>query len=103
MANNFALRLARDGWAEMSCIAGVGGGVKPLLRVARQGRSILAIDGCALGCARDCLDGAGITTAVGLNLADFGVKKRRYADYCQEEAEHVWRTAILPAVGSLCM
>ncbi|HWA38109.1 MAG TPA: putative zinc-binding protein, partial [Burkholderiales bacterium] len=55
MANHIALRLDRLGLAEMSCIAGVGGDVKPLVRKALSGRPVLAIDGCALACAKACL------------------------------------------------
>ena len=36
MANHLALRLDRAGVAEMSCIAGVGGGVAGLVRTARS-------------------------------------------------------------------
>ena len=50
LANHCAIRLDREGWAEMSCISGVGGGVALLVKLARSGRPILALDGCALGC-----------------------------------------------------
>src|SRR5690606_2179578 len=46
MANQLALWLDREGAAEMSCIAGVGGGVTGLVRTAQAGRPILALDGC---------------------------------------------------------
>mgnify|MGYP000305313313 CR=1 FL=1 len=42
MANHVALRLDREGEAEMSCIAGVGGNVPHLVNIARSGRPILA-------------------------------------------------------------
>lgn len=45
-ANRLAVRLDREGLAEMSCIAGVGAGVFPIVRIAKSGRPILAIDGC---------------------------------------------------------
>lgn len=50
-ANYIALKLDREGDAEMSCIAGVGGNVPHLVNIARSGRSIIAIDGCPLACA----------------------------------------------------
>ena len=44
MANHIAVRLDRLKVAEMSCIAGVGGDVKPLVRIAQSGRgSFLAV------------------------------------------------------------
>ena len=45
LANHVALRLDRCGAAEMSCIAGVGGDVPHLMKTARSGRPIIALDG----------------------------------------------------------
>ncbi len=36
MANHLALRLDHEGLAEMSCIAGVGGDVPPLVRKLKE-------------------------------------------------------------------
>ena len=55
LANHVALRLDRAGVAEMSCIAGVGGDVASLVRTARSGRPIIALDGCPLNCVQGCL------------------------------------------------
>ena len=98
MANHFALRLSREGRAEMSCIAGVGGGVEQLVRIARQSRPILALDGCVLHCVKACLAQQGLSADATVNLADFGVKKRKFADFSPTEAEQVWESAILPAI-----
>lgn len=79
-ANAAALQLDRAGLAEMSCIAGVGGGVAPLVRLARSGRAIVAIDGCALACTRACLAQQGIAPTHHVLLPDLGVKKKYHAD-----------------------
>jgi uncharacterized metal-binding protein len=89
LANHVAVRLDRQGSAEMSCIAGVGGDVPALLKVARSGRSILVIDGCPLACARQSLDRHGITPDKHMQLAECGVKKRLHADFDPAEAERV--------------
>jgi len=81
LANAVALRLDRSGVAEMSCIAGVGGGVKPLVRLARSGRPILAIDGCQLACARACLAQQGVTPDHHLLLNEHGIRKKRHTDF----------------------
>ncbi len=101
MANDFALRLAREELAEMSCIAGVGGGVEALLRVARQGRPILALDGCPLHCVRACLASAGVKATQEINLGHYGVRKTRSFAYDPDQAEEVWHNAILPAIAAL--
>lgn len=79
-ANAVALQLDRAGVAEMSCIAGVGGGVAPLVRLARSGRTIVAIDGCALACTRACLARQGIEPTHHVLLPDLGVRKKFHTD-----------------------
>lgn len=87
MANYLALALDRSGAAEMSCIAGVGGGVAPLVRLAQSGRPVLAIDGCALACARQCLARARVQPAQHVLLNTMGVRKRLHADFDRGQAD----------------
>jgi len=101
MANHLALRLDRDGVAEMSCIAGVGGGVPGLVKTARSGRRILALDGCVLACARACLAREGLVPDVHVVLAYDGVKKRKHADFDPTEAQLVYAARVLPAAERL--
>ena len=101
MANHLALQLDRAGAAEMSCIAGVGGGVAGLVRTAQGGRRILALDGCMLKCVAACLARAGATADIHLVLSDHGVKKRRHADFDPVEARHLYREHVLPAARAL--
>ncbi|WP_444999975.1 putative zinc-binding protein [Halomonas mongoliensis] len=77
LANDVALRLDHGGVAEMSCIAGVGGGVPGLVRTARSGRPIVAIDGCQMHCASHCLANAGVTPTAHVRLYERGLRKRR--------------------------
>ena len=86
-ANYIALKLDRDGLAEMSCIAGVGGNVKHLVNVAQSGRPILALDGCKLACALHCLAERGITPDYHMQLNEHGVEKRYHSDLNQEQAD----------------
>ena len=101
MANHLALRLDRAGEAEMSCIAGVGGGVAGLVRTAQSRRPILALDGCVLRCVSACLANAGVVADTHLVLSDFGVKKRKHADFDAGEAEALYAAHALPAVRVL--
>lgn len=79
-ANQVALEIDRMGVAEMSCIAGIGGDVKPILKLARSGRPLAVIDGCPLLCARNCLARHGIEPSLHWQLAEHGVKKRYHHD-----------------------
>ncbi|WP_027086454.1 putative zinc-binding protein [Cohnella panacarvi] len=75
-ANLIAIAMDRANIAEMSCIAGVGGDVKPLVRTAKSGRDIIAIDGCPLACCRSCLARHDVKPKHHFDLSDFDVPKR---------------------------
>jgi uncharacterized metal-binding protein len=87
MANDLAVRLDREGLAEMSCIAGVGGDVAPLVNTATSGRPTLVIDGCPLECAKECLDQHDVTPDRHVTLAAEGVPKEYHTDYDETQAE----------------
>ena len=89
LANSVALRLDHAGEAEMSCIAGVGGGVPGLVRIARSGRPIVAIDGCQMHCASHCLSKAGVIPTEHVKLYEKGLCKRRGQFYDEKTIEEV--------------
>ena len=75
LADRIARRLAGAGVAEMSCLAGVGGRVKPLMNKAAGAEHILAIDGCPLNCTRHTLELAGFKPSSHLELHRLGLRK----------------------------
>ncbi len=91
LANHLAVRLDREGDAEMSCIAGIGGHVPSLVRklqdAAQGGRPILAIDGCALSCVKASLAQHQIKATAHLQLGRQGVNKAYHADFDPTQAE----------------
>lgn len=89
MANYLAVQLDRRGVAEMSCIAGVGGDVPALVRVALSGRPIVGIDGCALHCVKNTLARHGVEAAVHVTLSDSGVKRKQHQDFDPEQAREL--------------
>lgn len=101
LANQMALRLDHAELAEMSCIAGVGAGVKPLARTARSGRPILALDGCPLHCVRLALDQQGVTPAVHVDLSNHGVHKDLHRLPDAQESEKAWSNVVLPALRAV--
>ena len=90
LANHLAVRLDRLGLAEMSCIVGVGGDVKPLVHKATRGRPIIAIDGCPLHCVAKVLAAKGIEPEVRIALHERGLRKRQHTDFSDEEREEVF-------------
>ncbi len=87
LANSLAIRLDRDEHAEMSCIAGVGGGVKSLVRVAQSGRPIIALDGCPLVCVEHCLGRHGVVAKHHLVLSEFGIEKKKKHLFSEDETD----------------
>lgn len=86
MANYLAIQLDRKGLAEMSCIAGVGGNVKNLVRTAKSGRKLIAIDGCPLACVKACLSNHSLQPEWHIELKGMGVAKKQGEDFDKEEA-----------------
>lgn len=74
----------------MSCIAGVGGNVKALVKTAKSERPIVVIDGCPLACAKACLNNHGIQPDMHVKLSDSGVKKRQDHDFDKAEADEIY-------------
>jgi len=89
MANYLAVQLDRKNVAEMSCIAGVGGNVKKLVRTATSGRKIIVIDGCPLACSKACLGNHSITPDVHIELTSMGVKKMNHVDFDMQQANKI--------------
>lgn len=84
LANDVAVALDRAGDAEMSCISGVGGGVKKLVNLAKSGRKIIALDGCPLHCVSCCLKNVGVKPDYHLTLSNLGFKKKYGEDFTRE-------------------
>ncbi len=89
LANQVAIEMDRENIAEMSCIAGVGGGVKPLVKKAKSGRNIIALDGCHLGCVSNCLAGCDVEPTQHYVLTDYGVKKEYQVDFTASDVDRV--------------
>jgi uncharacterized metal-binding protein len=87
MANYMALRLDGEDMAEMSCIAGFGGNVPHLVKIATSGWPILVLDGCPLQCAEACLRQHGIEPDEHVVFSQHRVRKRYHAEFDQAEAK----------------
>jgi uncharacterized metal-binding protein len=89
MANFIAVQLDRMEVAEMSCIAGVGGNIKSLVRTATSGRKIIVIDGCPLACAKACLSHHSVKSDIHIDLSGMGVPKRLHEDFSMKDANEI--------------
>lgn len=89
LANHLAVHMDREQVAEMSCIVGLGGDVKPLIRTAKSDRPIIMIDGCPLACGRHTLERHGLKPDLHWDLSKMGVKKQKHVDFDPEDAERL--------------
>jgi uncharacterized metal-binding protein len=79
IADQAARQLTREGAGKMFCLAGVGGRISGIMKTTEGAEKILAIDGCPLNCAKNCLEQAGFTKFEHLNLTDLGLAKGQSA------------------------
>ena len=77
IADQAARKLTKEGVGKMFCLAGVGGRVSGIMKTTESADRILAIDGCPLDCARNCLEQARLTKFDHLQLAELGLEKGR--------------------------
>lgn len=101
LANHLAVRLDRAGLAEMSCIVGVGGNIKPLVSKARSGAPIVLIDGCPLRCCEHVLSAKGITPTQVVRLHERGLRKVQHTDFDREERNSVYRAVLAELAPTL--
>jgi uncharacterized metal-binding protein len=101
LADRIARQLTRDGAAEMSCIAGVGGCVRPLLNKAQGASRVLAIDGCPLNCVANTLRVAGVRDYEHLELHKLGFRKGQAP--ATEENVRAGVEAALEKIGEACV
>lgn len=101
MSNYLAVKMDRLGHAEMSCIVGVGGDVKSLVKTAKSGRNLIVIDGCPLSCAKACLQNHQINPTIHLELSSFGIKKKNHEDYDKTTADDIITPILLYQIKNL--
>ena len=94
LANDIAVKLNSDGIAEMSCIAGVGGMVKSLVKKAKSNRAIIVVDGCALQCARECLKNIDVEPKEHIILTNFNLKKKYNTKLILEDEKDIFEELV---------
>jgi uncharacterized metal-binding protein len=75
VADRAARKLHKEGAGQMFCLAGIGGGVEPIMQKTRTATTILAIDGCPLNCVSECLKKGGFPSFKHYLVTDLGLEK----------------------------
>ena len=75
IANQTAIRLARDGFGRYFCLAGIGGHVSGMIESTKAGKMLVAIDGCPVSCGKKTLEHAGFNVDEHVEVTDLGFEK----------------------------
>lgn len=75
MADLAARKMTADGIAQMSCLAGVAGGVDMMLQALAAAPAVLVLDGCDYECGRKVMEKAGFPDFRHLRLDQMGMKR----------------------------
>ena len=74
ISDRAARLLRKEGFAQGSCIAGVGAGISGYIQSAKGADVNFTIDGCPVACARKCLENAGVKS-VSFIVTEMGFPK----------------------------
>jgi uncharacterized metal-binding protein len=75
IANTVGIKLTEAGMGNMSCTAGIGAHEVKFVEGGKSASRVIAIDGCALACAKKSLEQAGIPITRWICITDYGIKK----------------------------
>ncbi len=73
----------------MCCLAAVAAGSETHLRIFRDAKAVIAINGCPLRCASRVLRSKGIEPDYEVTITDYGVPKASTLDFDEEEAKAI--------------
>ncbi len=77
LSNRAAVELTQEGFGKMFCLAGIGGNLSGFIQSAKDVPAMVAIDGCAVGCAKAILANAQVPNPKYLVLTDLGIEKNK--------------------------
>jgi uncharacterized metal-binding protein len=73
----------------MCCLAAVAAGSKVHLKIFRDAKAVIAINGCPLKCASNVLRSKGIKITYEVTITDMGVPKASTLDFDEETAHMI--------------
>lgn len=97
LTNQAAVELTREGFGKMFCLAGIGGQLSGFVRSAKDVPCVVAIDGCAVGCAKAILTHADVLLRSYVVVSDLGIEKNHQFNLQSEDIQ-----TVKDAVRSAC-
>ena len=89
LSNAAAIKLDQEGLGRCFCLAGLGGDVEGLVKTAREADCTIAIDGCALQCAKLALQRHGMEPGCYVVVTELGIEKSRNFELSEEQIAQV--------------
>ena len=77
LSNQAVVELTQEGFGKMFCLAGIGAQLSGFVQSAKDVSTVVAIDGCQVGCAKAILEQAGVPVKHYLVLTDEGIEKNK--------------------------
>ncbi len=86
IANDTAKSLDQLGQGSMFCLIGIGAQLPTFVeRTKKEGTTVVAIDGCGVGCAKKALENIGVTPNVYVVATELGIEKGHHFNHTREE------------------
>nr|MBC8362822.1 putative zinc-binding protein [Candidatus Desulfatibia profunda] len=89
LSNQAAIELTQEGFGKMFCLAGIGGHLGGFVQSAKDVPTMVAIDGCEIGCAKAILEHAQVPIKKYLVLTDLGIEKNKDFNLKAEDIQKV--------------
>jgi uncharacterized metal-binding protein len=89
LANAAACQLAREGYGDGSCLAGVGGGIEKLVGIGKAADERIVIDGCPVACAKKIIDDKGLDINRYVIITELGITKTPGPAFSQSDIQRV--------------
>ncbi len=89
LTNQAAVELTREGFGKMFCLAGIGGQLSGFVQSAKDISQMVAIDGCAVGCAKAILEQAEVPLKNYIVVTELGVEKNKDFNLKEEDIRKV--------------
>jgi uncharacterized metal-binding protein len=94
ISNAAGVELTRRGKAKMYCLAGMGAHVPGMVDSAQHADLRIAIDGCAVACARKTLEQAGLRVDRAVIITELGIAKNHEFEWTYDELDQVMEAAL---------
>ena len=91
IANEVAVKLTREGVGQIYCLAGIGAHIEGMIESVRTARRIVALDGCAVACARKTIEHAGLPVTDWICVTGEGIEKNHEFDLQQNDVDLIVR------------